>query len=269
MLQRFPGATRRAPRGGALLVCALSILPALAQAAQCRPPGPLREAPVARVVDGDTLRLADGRSVRLIGLNAPERGRAGRRGEAHAEAATRHLQQLVAANGGRVRLAEGEQAADRYGRRLAHAFGRDGRNWEAELLAAGLGFAVALAPNTALVDCHLAAERQARAARRGVWRRSPLQAAGQLQEAGFAVLHGRVDGVERRRGALWLTLDGTLQVRIAAQQLGLFDERALRALRGQQVETRGWVVERRGSRGGDAQPRWQLHLDHPALLERR
>ena len=40
--------------------------------ALCPAPGKLPQAKVQRVVDGDTLRLADGRNVRLIGLNAPE-----------------------------------------------------------------------------------------------------------------------------------------------------------------------------------------------------
>ena len=33
---------------------------------------------VQRVVDGDTLRLSDGRNVRMIGLNTPELGKKGR-----------------------------------------------------------------------------------------------------------------------------------------------------------------------------------------------
>ena len=52
------------------------------------PPSPVRRRPaitgalqnveVARVVDGDTVRLRDGRSVRLIGINAPELAHNGR-----------------------------------------------------------------------------------------------------------------------------------------------------------------------------------------------
>lgn len=41
----------------------------------CPAPVGLASVQVQRVVDGDTLRLTDGRSVRMIGLNAPELGK--------------------------------------------------------------------------------------------------------------------------------------------------------------------------------------------------
>lgn len=74
---------------------------------------------VRQVVDGDTLRLVDGRSVRLIGINAPEMGRKGRTSEPYAEAARRRLQALVKANDDRVGLVPGVEGKDKYGRTLA------------------------------------------------------------------------------------------------------------------------------------------------------
>lgn len=270
MRQAFPAATKKAPLWGAFFIGALlSLAPPGVLADGCRTPGPLREAQVAKVVDGDTLRLTDGRSVRLIGVNAPEMGHQGRSAEPFAVAATRQLEQLVAASGGRVALLAGAQAQDHYGRSLAHAFGRDGRNWEAQQLAAGLGFAVALAPNTALAGCQFAAEAEARAAGRGLWRRSPVLNAAQLRRSGFALLRGRVEAVERNRGGIWLELEGDLVLQVAAQALGQFDERALQGLRGQLVEARGWVVDRQ-RRGAlkPGQARWLLRITHPAMLGR-
>ena len=271
MRQPFPAAAKKASLWGAFFVCAaLLLLPLRAQAESCRAPGPLREVQVAKVVDGDTLRLADGRSVRLIGVNAPEKARRGRAAEPFAEAATRQLELLVLTSGGRAWLVAGAQAHDRYGRSLAHAFGHDGRNWEAQQLAAGLGFAVALAPNTALVDCQFAAEALARAAGRGVWRRSPWLEVGALRQGGFALVRGRVTAVERNRGGVWLELDGPLVVRIAPQWLEQFEALELQGLVGREVEARGWVVDR--SRRGALKPgqaRWLLQLSHPAMLERR
>lgn len=270
MLQRFPDAAKRASLWGAFFIaCVLSFGVAPVRAANCTSPGPLREAQVARVVDGDTLRLADGRSVRLIGVNAPELAHDGRAAEPLAEAATQHLQRLVEASGGQVGLLPGEQAYDHYGRSLAHAFGRDGRNWEAQQLAEGLGFAVAIAPNTALSGCLFAAERAARAAGKGVWRQSPLLEAGQLRRGGFALVRGRVESVERNRGGVWLELAGPLVLHVAPQWLGQFDERVLLGLEGREIEVRGWVVER-SRRGAPAagQARWLLNLSDPAMLER-
>jgi endonuclease YncB( thermonuclease family) len=271
MQSLFPATAKKASLWGAFFVCAVvALTPLRALADACRAPGPLRQAQVARVVDGDTLRLADGRGVRLIGVNAPEKARAGQSAEPFAEAATRHLDQLVAASGGQVGLVAGEQARDHYGRSLAHAYGSDGRNWEAQQLAAGLGFAVAIAPNTALVDCLRTAERQARLARKGVWRRNPVLEVDRLRHAGFAVLRGRVAALERNRGGVWLELDGPLVLRIEPQRLAQFDEGKLRRLAGREVEVRGWVVDR-GRRGAlrPGQARWLLTLSHPSMLEVR
>ena len=69
---------RGAPGGfssGAFFVVvamALAVSPGRADAAACELPGPGETARVARVIDGDTLALADGRHVRMLGINAPE-----------------------------------------------------------------------------------------------------------------------------------------------------------------------------------------------------
>lgn len=162
---------------------------------------------VRQVVDGDTVRLADGRSVRLIGINAPEIGRNGRTSEPYAEAAKRRLQALVKASDGRIGLVPGVEAKDKYGRTLAHIYGRNGDNLEAQLLSEGLGYRVAVAPNVRLSGCQQLAEQAARKAGSGLWRRSPVVPAGEVRQPGFAVVGGRIKGIERNRGGVWLTLD--------------------------------------------------------------
>lgn len=234
----------------------------------CPPAAQLPQAAVRQVVDGDTLRLTDGRSVRLIGINTPELGRKGRSDEPFAVQAKRRLQALVDASGGQVALQFGQQRKDRYGRTLAHLYDRGGRNLEAQLLAEGLGFMVAVAPNTALASCQLQAERQARQQRLGLWRANPVRAAGQLRSGGFALISGQVSSVQRNRGGLWLELDGGRVLRVAPALLETFDSSALHALPGRRVEARGWVVDRL-SRGGltTGQARWMLPLSDPAMLE--
>lgn len=234
----------------------------------CPPPGTLPSAKVQRVVDGDTLRLVDGRNVRLIGLNTPELGRQGRSAEPFANAARKRLQALVAASDGRVGLQFGRQAKDHYGRTLAHAYDSRGRNLEAQLLAEGLGYLVAVAPNLALVQCQQAAERSARQARAGLWRRSPVQTAEQLNSGGFALVQGQVERVERNGGGLWLEMGDALVLHIAPRALGHFDLRAVQGLEGRKVEARGWVIDR-AKRGGlrAGQARWMLPLTDKAMLE--
>lgn len=228
----------------------------------------LAQVAVRQVVDGDTVRLVDGRSIRLIGINAPELGRKGKSDEPFAVQSKRRLQALVDASDGRVGLLYGKQRKDRYGRTLAHLYDRQGRNLEAQLLSEGLGFMVAVAPNAALASCQAQAERQARRQRLGLWRTNQVKAAGQLNGGGFALLGGRVVEVQRNRGGLWIDLDGGRVLRVAPELLGEFDLPALQKLKGRRVEARGWVIDRQ-SRGGlkSGQARWMLPLTHSAMLE--
>jgi len=67
---------------------------------------------VTRVIDGDTLELASGQDVRLVGIDTPEVGECGY------DAATANLARLV--EGERVRLSRSDEDRDRYGRLLRY-----------------------------------------------------------------------------------------------------------------------------------------------------
>ncbi|WP_212629129.1 thermonuclease family protein [Pseudomonas sp. KB-10] len=246
----------------------VSLLCAGLAQAFCPQRADLAQVVVRQVVDGDTVRLVDGRSIRLIGINTPELGRKGRSDEPYAVQAKRRLQALVDSSDGRVGLLYGAQRKDRYGRTLGHLYDRQGRNLEAQLLGEGLGFMVAVAPNSALVTCQAQAERLARSKRLGVWRDEQVKTAGQLRSGGFALLGGRVTSVQRNRGGLWIDLDGGRVLRAAPELLGELDLPALQKLKGRRVEARGWVIDRQ-SRGGlkSGQARWMLPLTHSAMLE--
>jgi endonuclease YncB( thermonuclease family) len=261
----FSRLLKKASLVGAFFVAAIW-LPA-AQAL-CSAPSSLPVAQVERVVDGDTLRLKDGRNVRLVGLNTPETGKKGQSAEPFAEVAKRRLQDLIAESDGQVSLGIGRQDKDRYGRTLANVYGRSGANLEAQLLSEGLGYLVAVAPNVALVDCQQAAERTAREARLGLWRDSPVQPATQISKGGFALVSGQVTNVQSNGGGIWIELQGNLVLRIGPDLVSLFDTAALRRLKGQRIEARGWVVDR--SRRGGAKPgqsRWMMPITHPAMLD--
>jgi endonuclease YncB( thermonuclease family) len=238
--------------------------------AQAFCPAPSGLAPVAvqRVVDGDTLRLSDGRSVRMIGLNTPELGKNGRSDEPFAVVARKRLEALVAASDGQVGLLPGKEGKDHYGRTLAHVYGANGVNLEAQMLAEGLGFQVAVAPNVDLVACQQAAETSARQAGLGVWRQSPVLKAEQISTSGFAVLSGRVSKVQRNRGGVWIELQDSVVLRVAPNLLGRFDAALLERLEGKQIEARGWVLDR-SRRGGlkEGQARWMLPLTDPAMFQ--
>ena len=84
---------------------------------------------VKRVIDGDTIELANGQIVRFVGVNAPNNG------EPLEEEATEANVKLVA--GKTVTLEYDTYTSDRFGRVLAYAI-IDGRNVAVELARKGL-----------------------------------------------------------------------------------------------------------------------------------
>ncbi len=221
---------------------------------------------VEHVYDGDTLRLSDGRKVRLIGVNTPELGRDGRPDEAYAQAARRWLQQH--ADEQRVYLLPGVESRDRYGRLLAHLYLSDGGLAAEGLVRSGLGFALAVGRNDRLADCLFAAESEARQQRARLWQQSPV-AAAEIDRAGFALVRGRVTRVTPTRRGLYIDLD---------DHLALFLPRALAAelqgeqwRKGQLLEARGWVIDRlqRQERLFSGQQRWLLKMAQKHHIQAR
>ena len=77
-----------------------------------------RTAEIRYVIDGDTVVLADGQHVRLIGINAPELGKDGAPNQPVAARARVGLAALVEKR--HVTLVLGRERHDHYGRLLAH-----------------------------------------------------------------------------------------------------------------------------------------------------
>ncbi len=252
----------------ALLFCCLT-----AQAAvDCAPQPPLQTVRVQRVIDGDTVQLRGGERVRLIGLNAPEKALDGRPAEPQAARAAQALTDLLRDRD--IYLQPGSETHDRHGRRLAHLFlRRDGGSVEAELLRRGLGFQVAIPPNTDLADCLQRAEQTARAQRTGVWaeRHFAPRDSRTLQraDAGFRRVQLRIDDVQKTRGGWWLE-GGQLSVRLDAKALPTSAARcAPGCWRGRSVTLRGWLIDRGDDRAvrERGHPPLLLRIDHPAMIE--
>jgi len=265
----MPGASgyQRASLGGALLLWAV-----LAQAERVAGVSPPlcpadridEQAQVESVTDGDTLRLSDGRKVRLIGINTPELAHDGRAAEPLAEEARLRLRRLVEASGHRIQLRLGEEPRDRYGRLLAHAFQADGDSIEALILREGLATRVAIPPNVWGLDCLSHAEDEARHAARGLWARpgyrTPISTRDLPDEAqGYMLLQGRVERVGGSRHAQWINLEGGVALKIEHDQLPLFRELDIHQLVGHRIEARGWLT-----RPGGRDPR--IRLTHPSML---
>lgn len=82
---------------------------------------------IDRVIDGDTVKV-NGTSIRLLGINAPEKG------EIYSEEATKFLEQEVWNK--KVRLEYGKDKTDLYGRELAYLIS-EGQNINLKLVEQG------------------------------------------------------------------------------------------------------------------------------------
>ncbi|MEH6493473.1 thermonuclease family protein [Halopseudomonas sp.] len=258
---------KKALQWGAFFVACVLLSSPLAQARDqlCAMPAGAQPVVSQRVTDGDTLRLQDGRRVRLIGINAPELGRNGKPSEPYAQAAKRALQTLV--DGQPLQLVAGSEATDRYGRTLGYLFDQHGENLEAQLLAQGMGYAVAIPPNLALINCHAAAEQAAREARLGLWQSQSALAVDALRSGGFQLVQGKVSAVSTAGGTLWVDLQGPLTLRFTAADRALFSAWPDSSWVGRRLELRGWLIDRQnwgGQRPGFR--RYMLNVRHPSQI---
>jgi len=127
---------------------------------------------VEEVADGDTLVVrVDGETatVRLIGIDAPERGHPSLGREFLADEAAAFLSSLCL--GKTVRMEPGAEESDRYDRRLRYAFlpPPDGRLLNLEMLRAGMARAYTRFPFSRR-DEFVAAEGLARMEGKGLWK---------------------------------------------------------------------------------------------------
>lgn len=215
------------------------------------------EVRVLRAPDGDSLLLADGRAVRLIGINTPELGKDGAPHQPLAAKARQRTHRLV--GGQIVRLEYDRERHDRYGRVLAYAFLPDGRDLQELLLRDGLAWFVAIPPNLAHLDAYRAAEAQARAAGRGIWQQPEYGAtpANNLERAktGFRLVSGAVQQLHRRGDAMEMRLAPRVSLLISPEHYRELPQ----PLRGKRVLARGWLTEYKNG--------LRMRITHPAMLD--
>jgi micrococcal nuclease len=123
---------------------------------------------VARVTDGDTLRLADGRRVRLLQIDSPEHG------ECYAREARDELSALAPV-GSRIVLETDPRLdrVDRYGRLLRYVR-RGSKNVNLELVRGGAAAPYFYGRERGRYAARLLdAAESAKRGRRGLWRASP------------------------------------------------------------------------------------------------
>ena len=247
----------------AVIACVLVLLAAL---------GPVEEARVVEVIDGDTLVLEDGRQVRLTGIQAPKLalGRADFSAWPLAEEARAGLAALVL--GRTVFLSYGGRRVDRHGRALAQLYLTPlpaPETWvQGALLERGLARVYSFADNRALVAEMLTRERAARAAGRGIWGepfyriRRPEAALGDV--GSFQIVEGVVREVSVIRGRVYLNYGddwrSDFTVSLAPAVRRRFEAEGIdpAAYQGRRLRVRGWIKSFNGPR---------IDATHPEQIE--
>lgn len=215
--------------------------------------------PVRNVHDGDTITLQDGRKIRLLGINTPEIDSATSTAESGGVAAKDWLKARI--EGGKVRLEFDAEAKDHYGRSLAHLFAEDGEHLNLALVRQGLAVVSIFPPNLKHADELVAAQRQARKERKGVWgdpayAAQPITDLPQQHSRGWRRWLGRPTAVDYSKNYARLVFSDSVEVSIPKENLGLFPP--LKSLLKQNLEIRGWAARRKD--------RYSILIRHPSAL---
>jgi endonuclease YncB( thermonuclease family) len=216
---------------------------------------------VTEIVDGDTLYLADGREVRLVGLQAPKLplGRPDFEPWPLADEAKAALGRLTL--GEPVTLAYGGRPVDRHGRMLAHLYldpqaGDEGTWVQGAMLEAGMARVYTFADNRDLAGKMYGREDSARLQGRGIWDHPFYQVRGTNELDAlidtFQVVQARVRDVAEVDGRVYLNFGADWRtdftVTLAPRTARLFAEEgvAVQAYESKRVQVRGWLERYNG-----------------------
>jgi len=217
---------------------------------------------VSHVHDGDTIKLNDGRTIRLIGIDAPERARRNQPAEPFSSQATKWLRTLLEKNS-KVGLRYGAERFDQYGRTLAHLYLTDMSNVEEKLLREGLATTFVFPPNVANIECLINAENEAQKLRKGIWglAKNRLKYSGNIKRGniGFFRIYGKVLSVKTIKAGSLLLLDGPLQLYIPKMHMKYFDKGSLHALLGSKIEVQGRLYRYK--------KQLQMKIVHPLVIK--
>lgn len=239
-------------------------------------PGPIVE--VVKVIDGNTVRISDGRELRISGIRAPgpPLGRKNAREFPYAVQAKDLLKRIgggdfqIFYNGGRI---------DRHGRIIGHLFARPYVIEDQELTIAGaLVSAIMLYHGMARVDdpasyknCYRSMyrwEESAREMERGIWA-DPFY---QIRKAdkveadidSFQLVEGKVLSAASTRSGMYLNFGRSWRtdftILIAPPYFGPFEGAGFDplALEGRYIRVRGWITEENGP---------MIRATHPSQIE--
>jgi endonuclease YncB( thermonuclease family) len=240
-------------RRAAIALCAITFVPmttdpVLAAGCSFEPQG---EGRVAAVIDARTFRLQDGREIRLAGIEPVTTERSNRGSAA--------LSAIVANRD--VTLSGEDDTPDRYGRQPAFVFlASSDTPVQNLLLAQGEALVSGTVTGKDCAAALLAAEAEARRAKRGFW--ADPTAIKNAESPGdilagigrFTVVEGKVLSVRQAGATTYLNFGRNwtrdFAVTISRRMIGAFEAAgtSLKSLENRRIRVRGWVEARSGPR---------------------
>ncbi|MDH2385672.1 thermonuclease family protein [Bradyrhizobium sp. CER78] len=206
------------------------------------------EGRVAAVVDARSLRLDDGREIKLAGIEVADKAKA-----------TATLSALLV--GREVTLRGQDDTPDRYGRQPAYTFLKGSETpVQSELLRQGLALVSSEIADKDCAAALIAAESEARTARSGTWAEAKVIKNAESPDdilAGigrFTVVEGRVLSVRQAGATTYLNFGRNwtrdFALTISRRIVPAFEAAGLapKSLENRRIRVRGWVEARRGPR---------------------
>ncbi len=213
---------------------------------------------VARVYDGDTVVLENGKHVRLLGINTPEIESHQRAEEPGGVAAKKWLQHQLQKS--KVYLEFDQVRQDKYKRSLAHVFLPDGKHLNLAILEVGLATVSIIPPNGRYTDQLIQAQQHAEKQKLGIWSMPEYQVWPISQipnhNKGWQRFTGTPVSIKKGKKYTRLIFSDKIDIRIANTNLNLFP--ALTTYLGKTLEIRGWVARNKDH--------YTLLIQHPSAL---
>lgn len=214
---------------------------------------------VKRVYDGDTIILANGERVRLLGVNTPEISSQYRKGEAGGKAAQAWLKEQL--SGGEVYLEYDLEKRDKYDRLLAHVFLPSGEHLNMDLVAKGLGVMSIVPPNISYADDFLAVQQQAENKGLGMWsialyKRREAKRVTRHKFKGWRRYLAEADKITSSKRFYRLIISKKFDIRIPRENMVYFPD--LATYLNKPLEVRGWVSRQKGH--------YSMLVRHPSAI---